>query len=151
MSKIADGSELKFANKKLQRADFRGGQLVHADFRGAQLAEADFTGANLRYADFTGANCWGANFTDTDLYRSNMKDCVLANSIMKPKDCFGVTITLSCDTVENMQINEKFWFAWLMMSLLMQPPNQEAADKLIAVIGPERHQRYLSIFRERTV
>lgn len=142
-----------YANKKLQGFDFSQtkSNLQHADFRSTQLMEANFTDMDLSFANFEGANCWGANFTGAKLYRTNFRDAILANSIMAPTDCFGMTITLTCDTVETMQINDKFWYAWLMMALLMKAPNEEAAHRLISVIGEERYIRYMKVFKERQV
>lgn len=141
----------RFANQKLHRADFRGAELVNADFRGATLSEADFTGADLSYANFEGANCWSSDFTDAKLYHTNFRDAVLARSVMKPRDCFGIVVTMSCDTVEGMEINEKFWYAWLVMALLMKVPTdvENAANRLIEVIGKDRYTRYMQIFKER--
>lgn len=143
--------KVSFANQKLHGMDFSGQSLVNCDFRGTTLSEANFTGADLSYANLEGANCWGANFTDAKLYHTNFRDAVLARSIMKPRDCFCVTLTLSCDSVEGMQINDKFWYAWLMMALLMKAPDEAVANRLIDVIGAERYTRYMEVFRERTI
>lgn len=143
--------KVSYANQKLGGMDFSGQSLVNCDFRGTTLSEANFKGADLSYANLEGANCWGADFTDAKLYHTNFRDAVLARSIMKPRDCFCVTLTLSCDSVENMQINEKFWYAWLMMALLMKAPDDVAAEKLKEVIGLERYERYIAVFRERVI
>jgi hypothetical protein len=144
--------ERNWANKKLHRAaQFRGQNLAHFDFRGATLSEVDFTGSDLSHANFEGANCWAANFTDAVLYKTNLRNAVLARSIMKPTVCFGVTLTISCDTIESMVINDKFWYAWLIVLSMMKAPSVDLGDRLVELIGAERHARYMAVLRDNNI
>lgn len=142
---------LKFTNQKLHGKDFSNQDLVGADFRGCTLCSCKFVNCDLSYTNFEDANCWGADFTEAKLYRTNFRNAILAKSIMKPRDVFGCCFTLTCDTVEDMEINSKFWYAWLMLALLMKAPDQEAANRLISVIGADRYTRYMQVFKDREV
>lgn len=139
------------ANKRFFREDFSGLNLSNADFRHATVLECNFTGTDLSYANFENANCWGSNFQDSNLYRTNMKDAVLASTRMHPRDCFGMTITLTCDTVDKMDINERFWIYWLYMATMMKPPSEEYRIKLVGVIGDEMYAKLQRLFKERQV
>jgi len=147
--KVYGAQDLKrSANKKYYRENFAGKDLSTADFRNASVLECDFTGATLRYANFENANCYGANFTDADMYRTNMKDAILASSIMCPKDCFGMTITLTCDTVQKMKVNDKILNYWLYMALMMDGPPEQML-LLRASIGEEKVASLERMFKER--
>lgn len=140
----------KLANKKFNGVSFAGYDLTHVDARCSTFVECDFTGADLSYGNCSGANFWGSNFTDAKLYRTNFADAVLERSIMAPKDCFGMTVTLSCDTVSHMKISEKWLNTWLFMALLMDM-DPEKENKLIQVVGPERYQKLRQLFALRQV
>ena len=117
METMTEVKKKNYYSAKLYREDFSGKDLAHANFRNASLIGCNFTDANLAYADFDSANCREANFTRSILYRANFKDAALADSIFDPKDAFGMTITLSCETVDGMKIGKIWWFVWLMMAL----------------------------------
>lgn len=141
----------KFTNQKFHKMSFANRDLSHADFRGSSVVGCDFTNSDLSYANFEGCNCWEANFTDARLYKTNFKDSILARSIMKPKDCFGMTITLSCDTVDKMVIGEKWETTWIFMALMMELPDKKMETALINTIGPERYLRLRQIFDNRMI
>jgi hypothetical protein len=138
-----------FYNKKFYNHSFKGQDLSHADFRSATLIGCDFTEADLSYANFEGANCRGANFTTTRLYRTNFKDAALADSIFEPKDAFGMTITLSCETFDGMKMSKLWYLVWLMLLLRSKPPEEEMELKLINVIEPERYAGLRTLFDRR--
>lgn len=140
------------ARGRFYQEDFSGLNLQNADFRNATLTECNFSGANLSYANLENANCWGSDFTDAVLYRTNFKDAVLARTVMMPKDCFGITITLTCDTLDRMAVNEKILNYWLYMATTMKPETEEAFDKIVlAMGGPETYEKFKRLFKERTV
>ena len=141
----------KHANQKYYNVSFAGRDLQHADFRSATVCECDFTGADLSHANFKGANCWGSNFTDSRMYRTDMTDANLSKTIMKPKDCFGISLTFTCDTVMDMQVSEKWYHMWLFMAGLMKPPSDEDRLKLIHAIGEARYIRLRQLFESRQI
>jgi len=138
-----------FQNQKFYRLSFKNRDLANAKFQGAALIGCDFSGADLSFANFEGANCWEANFTGAKLYATNFKDAILAKSIMHPKDCFRMTITLCCDTVEQMDIDEKWQTVWLFLSLKMKLPSDDLAQAVIGVIGREKYMQLMHIFENR--
>ena len=145
-----------YAGKKLQGADFSGKKMWHADFKSASLVNANFKGTDLRYANFTSANCTGADFTGAILYRANMTDCILERSIFKPKELFGVTLTIRCETFAGMEVDETWLKAWLFMPALMKMPppriNEKPwLDRLILFLGPETFRKYKQIFNRRII
>jgi len=144
-----EGGRKKFSGQRLSRCDFSGQDLQNADFRGAVLTEANFTGADLSFANFEGANCWGACFKDANLRRTNFRDAVLANVDLRARNCFGITLTLSCDSVDETKVSSGLWYAWLMFATMMEPDDEDAKNQLIALIGPERFVKYKAHFRNR--
>lgn len=147
-----------FANQKFYRRDFSGQDLSHADFRCATLCECKFVNADLSYANMEGANCYRADFTGAKLYRTNMRDAVLAQAIMKPKDFFGVTLTMVCEAFDGAKVNSIWWYSWLYLALAMDgpldatdPKEQEVTrKKLIDTIGKERYEALCRLFGQRS-
>ena len=120
----------QFANYKFAHGcSFEGKDLVHADFRGAALVHCNFKGADLSYANLEGANCYGADFTDAKLYKTNFRDATLAKTIMHPRDAFGITLTMTCDTFEGMDVSNKWNVQWFFLTLMMK--QEEAIEKAV--------------------
>ena len=143
-------SELKkSANRKFYREDFSGLNLSKSDFRSASIIECDFTGTDLRYANFENANCFGSNFESVDLYRANFKEASLADTLMNPRDAYGLTLTMTCATVHKMRVSERLFVYWLFMATLMKAPTEEWGQKLVTMIGPELLDKLQKGFRER--
>jgi len=134
---------------KLYKHDFSGQDLSYTDFRSASLIECNFNNADLSYANFEAANCRDAYFVGTKLYRTNFKDAALAGSRFEPKDAFGMTITLACETVDGMKIGKLWWFIWIMMALRMQLPEPELELGIINAIGKERYVGLRQLFERR--
>lgn len=132
------GRPLCFRGMSLPDADFSGRDLRQADFRNARLHFANFRGAKLKYANFESANLYGADFTDADMHRVNLKDANTSHTVMKPKDLFGVTVTLECKSFQDMELDPGMWWGWMMYMLLMKPPSDEARDRVIMAMGVER-------------
>jgi len=148
-----------FMNRKYYDADFSDRDLTHADFRGATLVGCNFDNANLSYANFEGANCYRSSFRQSRLYRTSFKDAVIAETIMDPRDMFGMAITVSCDTWDRMKIG-KMWFAsWLFLASLGELPpgmngedmKQELFGVLNKLIGEERVKQLERHFAERQI
>lgn len=129
-----------FRGMKLGSADFSGMDLRNADFRNCSLPYAKFVGSDLRYSTFEGSNCYGVDWTGANLHRVNFKDCNLSYSKMLANDLFGITLTLECKSFEGIQLDPGWWYGFLFYGLLMQPPTEEARDKLIELLGVERYK-----------
>jgi hypothetical protein len=128
--------ERRYANKPLQRADFSKMDLANADFRNARLQEADFTESDLSRADFTDANLWGACFRKAKLYKAILKRANLAKCDFEGADLRDITITLNCDTFEDLKLPDKWLKCWLFFPLIMDIP-EEMKKKLADIIGSE--------------
>lgn len=124
-------------NRVLVGADFRGQDLSNARFRNAKLMEADFEEANLTGANFMDANCWGANFKNTILYRATFQRTILTGARFEGADLRSITITLTCDTFDKVQLPKKWLACWLYFPLLMEIP-EDLRLKLQEVIGMDR-------------
>ena len=131
---VDDGKH--YANMKLRGKSFAGRDLSNADFRGAELIECDFTGCNLSCAKFTGANCWGANFTRARLYKANFAQAILTRANFNAADVRGITLTMSCDTFEDIQISKKWLNGLLFMVSLADIP-EDVQKKIHEIIGEE--------------
>lgn len=146
---ITRESQIKRSDKKrYYRADFSGLNLANASFRYATVIECNFTDANLSYANFENANCWGSDFTGANMYRTNMKDAVLASTKFHPRDCFGLTVTLTCDTVDKMDVNDKVWSYWLYMGTMFKTSDEKKAQ-LMSILGEEKYAALERLFKER--
>ena len=120
-----------------------------------------FNNSDLRYSDFTGANCFGSDFTGSILARANMADCNLQRTIFKPKDVFGITITMKCETFTDMEIDEDWLKVWLFMPAQMKLPelsekqisNKEKPwlDRVIILLGEKTYLQYRKVFANRIV
>ena len=143
-------------SKKFYQEDFSGKSFVHADFRFMSFIECNFSKCDLRYSNFTGSNCYGSNFTDSRLTRANMMECCLEKTIFKPRDVFGLTITLKCDTFAGMDVDETWLKAWLFFPAIMKLPLPKNGDlswegKLIEFLGETTYRRYKAAFSSRIV
>ncbi len=137
-----------FANQKMYDRNFKGQDLTHADFRGCTLVGCNFDNADLSYATLEGANCYKSTFRQTRLYHANLKDAVLAETIMDPRDLFGVSVSITCDTFDRMQLGERWIAAWLYMLTLCQMVDG-FRQKIVELIGPKRVEALDRAFKER--
>ena len=148
-----------FINRKFYDADFSSRDLTHADFRGATLVGCNFDNSNLSYANFEGANCYRSTFRQARCYRTSFKDAVLAETILDPRDFFGATISVSCDTWDRMKIGKMWLASWLFLSTLGDLPQgsngedmkQEIYGVLNKLIGEERVKQLERHFANRQI
>lgn len=109
----------------LRKHDFSGQDLCGAVFRDADLFQARFDGAQLRRAVFAGCFAAEANFdradcarlqaTGTNFYRSSFRgadlsdallwDCVLAGADLRDARVQRVTLTLDCNSFEEIRLS----------------------------------------------
>lgn len=144
-------------NKKYPRGtDFTGLKLVHADFRGATLVECIFDDADCKYANFESANCWGASFVGANMHRANIANACFENTDFRPRDCFGLTLTLHCRTFTNWRVDHEMMKLWFFMPTTWRLPEVKGMSdfwkrKIIAAIGEDRLNKYKMIFQTRQI
>ena len=137
-----------FSGMKFIREDFSGLKLPKANFNMASCIECNFTNTDLKFSSFVGANCFGSNFTQTNLNRVNMTDCILENTIFDPRDAFGLTLTLRCETFTGTKIGKTWLHVWGFIPSLMDLPEVEE-KKIITLLGTELWTKYKAIFSRR--
>jgi uncharacterized protein YjbI with pentapeptide repeats len=141
-------------NRKFYDTDFSGQDLSHADFRGSTLVNCNFDNANLSYANFEGANCYASSFRQSRLYHTSFKDAVLAKTKLDPRDMFGMTISVSCDTFDEIELGEIWLAAWLFLPTLGQCPagiKDEIRGVLKKMLGEERLKQMERTFANRQI
>lgn len=142
-----------FSGIRVKEQDYHG-----RDFRGKNLSGSEFLRCNFDGADLTEVNCSnssfvGSTFRDTICYRTNFMDANLGATIFEPKDCYGMTISLTCRTFTNMHIGQLWWFAWLIFATQMKPADgpvkEDIRSLLIGMIGAARYTKLKALFQGR--
>ena len=146
--------EKVYINRKFYDKDFSNQDLTHADFRGCTLVGCNFDSSDLSYATFEGANCYRSTFRQSKLYHTNFKDAVMAKTFMDPRDMFGMTISVSCDTFDKIKLGKIWLAAWLYLPMLADLP-PETKEKIQSVledlIGAERVKGLERHFSQRQI
>jgi Pentapeptide repeats (9 copies) len=150
-SRLKQVQDKRFANKKFFGHNFSGMDLTNADFRDTTLIECNFRDSDLSHAVFKGANCYGSDFTDTVMRWTTFERAVLAKTKFAPKQMFGITITLTCDSFDEMEISRTALLYWMFIPTLMKAPEKEMADRVIAAIGEEAYKALSRVFKEQIV
>jgi len=130
-----------FLNRKYYDHDFKGLDLTHGDFRGSTLVNCEFDNSDLSYATFEGANCYRSTFRQARLYHTSFKDATLAGCDLDPRDMFGMTISVSCDTFDKIKLGKMWLAAWLYLPMLADIPEEtrkHLGATLVDLIGEER-------------
>lgn len=143
-----------FINRKFYDADFSSRDLTHADFRGSTVVNCNFDNADLSYANFEGANCYRSSFRQSKLYHTSFKDAVLAETKLDPRDMFGMTISVSCDTFDKIQLGPIWLAAWIFLPTLAELPvgmKEELQGVLTRMLGEERLKSLEKIFANRQI
>jgi len=147
-----------FTNRKFYDEDFSNRDLVQSDFRGCTLFNCKFDHSDLAYANFEQANCYRSTFRRTRLYHTNFRNAVLAQTVMDPRDFFGVTVSITCDTFDKMELSHQWKLAWLYQLLLTTPDtskpdrlNEKIEKLMIEEIGEERFRSLVKIFENRQI
>src|SRR5678816_3146824 len=113
--------------KKIYNRSFAGMNLAKKKLRQSLFFQCSFDDADLTDADCEGSEFVGSTFRRTICYRTNFKDAKLP-CIFEPKDCFGMTLTMQCQTFSGMKISPLWWWGWIYFATLMHPitlPGQE--------------------------
>jgi hypothetical protein len=145
------------SHSKFEKADFSG-----QDLRGVPMDHSFFICCNFDRANMNGVDCEhtnfsGSTFRDTDLGGANWKDCNLVGILFLPKDCYGITLTLQCQTFRGVRISQLWFFCWCIFASMMiaepYPIISEPSwnDKLIALIGAERYLKLKALFARREI
>lgn len=146
-------AEVTLSRTVHEKEDFSGQHLVHADlsyavFRDCNFDGADLTQANCSYSDFT-----NSTFRNSVLYRTNFAETKLAGIVFEPKDCYGIIISMTCETFRGARFSQLWWYGLLMFTSMTEPaakPVQEPlADRLKALIGAERYVKLKLMFQGR--
>lgn len=143
-----------FRNQSFYDHDFQGQDLTKADFRNATLHGCNFDNCDLSYADFTGADCTGSSFRQAKLYRTNLTNVCLAKTLMDPRDLFGTTITIHCNSVANMKMSPLWVAGWLQFLMAADiPADQKEKIREVAesIIGAERLKAVQRVFTGRDI
>jgi len=155
--KVTEDEARKSRYRKYPRGtDFRGMKLQNADFRGATLVGCLFDDADCKYANFESANCWGASFVGTNMHRANIANACFENVDFRPRDCFGLTLTLHCKTFNNWKVDHDMMKLWFFMPVKWQLPEVKGrpgfwVEKIIGILGPERVEKLKMIFDVRQI
>jgi len=152
---LRNGKQEKvFQNRKFYDKDFSSQDLTHADFRGCTLVSCSFDNSDLSYASFDGANCYRSTFRQSKLYHTDFRNAVLAETLMDPRDMFGMTISVSCDTFDKIKLGKIWLAAWLYLPMLADLPvetRNKIEDVLNDLIGPERVKGLERHFSQRQI
>lgn len=154
-TKVANGKQEKvFINRKFYDVSFANRDLTHADFRGCTLVSCCFDNSDLSYATFEGANCYRSTFVQSKLYHTSFKDCVLAEATLDPRDMFGMTVSVSCDTFDKIKLGKVWLAAWLYLPMLADLPEgtkEKIQSVLEDLIGAERVKGLERHFSNRAI
>lgn len=141
-------------NRKFYDEDFSNRDLTHADFRGCTLVNCNFDNSDLSYANFDGANCYRSTFRQSRLYHASFKDANLSETDLDPRDMFGMSISVSCDTFDKMKLGKIWLAAWLYLPMLATIPDstrKRLEETLNELIGEERVKSLERHFANRTL
>jgi len=104
-----------FSQQDLSGAVFRSADLFQARFDGAQLSGAVFAGCFAAEATFERAHCAKLQAAGTNFYRSCFRgadlsgsllwDCVLAGADLRGATLTRVTLTLDCNSFEEIHLS----------------------------------------------
>jgi uncharacterized protein YjbI with pentapeptide repeats len=94
-----------FRDADLFQARFDSAQLRRAVFAGCFAAEASFTGADCSRLQATGSNFYRSCFREANLSDSLFWDCVLAGADLREARLERVTLTLDCNSFEEIQVS----------------------------------------------
>jgi hypothetical protein len=128
------------------------------DLSGHNLSNSLFISCNFDRTDMTDVIAensvfQGCSFRDTICYRTSFKNSKLAGSVFEPSDAYGMTITLTCETMRGVQISQMWFYSWLMFATQMEPAAgpvlEDIKAGLIAMIGAARYAKLSALFQRR--
>lgn len=85
------------------------------------------------------------SFKGTDCREVNFMHSVFPACVFEPEDCYGMTITITCKTFENLHVSQLWFYLWLMMAAAMRPAAEpvqaDLRELLISFIGQDRYRK----------
>jgi len=100
-----DFAGMVFEGADLYRASFAGANLTGASFLDCFAAEADFTHVNGSQIRAIRSNFYRSNFGGADLSEALLWNCVLAGADLRGATVRRVTITLDCNSYEELRLD----------------------------------------------
>lgn len=149
-----DYRTVDLCRKKLYNVNFSGQNLSKLKMRQSLFMGCNFDKADLTETDCEGSEFLGSSFKESILYRTNFRDAKLAGTIFEPRDCYGMTISLTCATFREMKVSQIWWLGFVFFSTLMRPYqgpiHEDLVEKLIGgVLGAERYVKLHALFGKR--
>lgn len=139
-----------FKHLKMHGADFTGLDLERADFRFASCPYAKFDNCNAKYLNGEGGNFSFTSWNNSNLHRSNFKEANLQDADFSGvTDLMGITLTMDCRTWMHLKLSPGHWYGFLFYGLLMDPPTDEAKEKLQLMLGPEHYKTLRDLYATR--
>lgn len=145
---------MDLSNQLFTKIDFSGQDLRtvpmhHSKFLNCNFDRANISGNDCSHSKFAGSSMVDILCRDTDFAHSTL------NCIFKPKDAFGMTVTLRCETFRGMIVSAFWFYCWQQFSLLMlAEKDSEGIDPkaaLIASLGTSKYLTLKRMFREREI
>ena len=147
---ICKNNRKNFRGLKLHDADFSNMDLEKADFRSASCHYANFSNTNCKYANFEGAGLMFTKWRGADCHRTNFKDTALCDADFRGvTDFMGATFTMECRQWKGMKVDPGFWYGFLFYGFLMEPPTEEAREKLQLFFGEEHYNTLKNLYAVR--
>jgi len=142
------------SNKKFYNQNFKGADLKKRDLRRSTFMYCTFDECDMTETDCTGCEFFGSSFRQTNCHHTNFKDAKLHATLFEPSDCYGMTITLTCHTFQDMKIARVWWdgLMFFLCGLLIPPRDAEGfdpRDAVISALGPEYFVRNSEKFKAR--
>ncbi len=157
-----DYRAVDLSKQRFYGEDFGGQNLSRLKLRGSLFNCCSFDNADMSETDCEGAEFFGSTFRDTVCYRTNFANAKLAGTTFEPKDCMGMTLTLSCHTFEGMRVSRIWFLCWLLLGTMMKPMKMASADSpllrpidedllngLIGAIGGGQYVKLRALFSKR--
>jgi len=150
-----DYRAVNLSNQKIYSKDFSGQDLSKLKMRNSLFYQCNFSNADLTETDCSGSEFFGSSFVDAICYRTNFADAKLAGADFRPKDCFGITLTMTCKTFDEMKVSPLWWLGLATFLTMMKPvkvgaKDEDLVDKLIGgVFGAERYVKLRALFSKR--
>jgi uncharacterized protein YjbI with pentapeptide repeats len=139
--------------KNLAGAHFLEADLYWARFDGCDLEGATFTNCFVAEASFEKANCARLRARGSSFYRSSFRgaslrdallwNCVLAGSDLRDADLKGVTLTLDCNSFEEVRLDHA---ASAELAYLFGRARSPHSARWLEVVGEEDIVRLERVF-----
>lgn len=144
--------EKDFSKVKLPNFDFSNQNLSGSNFSDADLVGCNFNNSDLSYANFERANLVKASFQQSRLYHTNFKDARLGFSKFEPRDIFGCTFTLDCETFDSMEMSQNgivMVLYFMLMTKLSEETRKRIRQAIIDEVGQAKFDTLGRAFAHR--